>query len=291
METKANYIAVGAFVLACMLGVVVTILWLAGTENISYSFYTVRFHGSVTGLGKGTTVRYNGLEAGRVDDLIIDPKDSKSVLATIKVDQTFDVHKDATAAIASQGLTGGSYVEILGGTITEEKLAHQGSRDVEKNPEIKSIPSTFEKLENKLDSLSDKLNVTADRVNLLLNDDNRKAFSGILANLNVVTGTVANHSGDLEATLRNTAEATRNLAIASRDLHPTFVQANLTLQKLDKLSADVDTVVTGDGVAQLSALVADSRRLVGSLTKLSDELNREPTRVIFGDRRKGYTPR
>ncbi len=69
------------------------------------------------------------------------------------------------------------------------------------------------------------------------------------------------------------------------------MQANATLHKLDKLSTDADSVVTGDGVAQLSALIADSRRLVGSLTKLSDELNREPTRVIFGDRRKGYTPK
>jgi phospholipid/cholesterol/gamma-HCH transport system substrate-binding protein len=95
---------------------------------------------------------------------------------------------------------------------------------------------------------------------------------------------MAQRSGDLDATLRN-------LTIATHDLHPTLLQASITLQKLDKLSTDADAVVTGEGVAQLSALVADSRRLVGSLTKLSDELNREPTRVIFGDRRKGYTPK
>jgi len=284
METKANYIAVGAFVLACMFGVVVTILWLAGTENIAYSYYTVKFHGSVTGLGKGTIVRYNGLEAGRVDDLVIDPKDSKTVLATIKVDRTYDIHEDATAAIASQGLTGGAYVELLGGSMNKPALAHAGSRDIERNPQITSIPSTFEKLENKLDNLSDKLNVTADRVNMMLNDKNLKSFSDILANLDVVTGTVAHRSGDIDATLRN-------LAIATHDLHPTLQQADITLQKLDRLSGDADTVVNGEGVAQLSALVADSRRLVGSLTKLSDELNREPTRVIFGDRRKGYTPK
>lgn len=291
METRANYIAVGAFVLACMFGVVVTVLWLAGTQNITYSYYTVKFHGSVTGLGKGTIVRYNGLEAGRVEDLIIDPKDSKSVLATIKVDRAFDIHNDATASIASQGLTGGAYVELLGGAMTNPSLAHMGYRDIDRNPEIKSIPGTFEKLEQKLDTLTEKLNVTADRVNLLLDDKNRKSIAGILANVDVISGTIARHSGDIDATLHNTAEATRNLAIASRDLHPTLIQANITLKKLDTLSTDADHVVTGDGVAQLSALVADSRRLVGSLTKLSDELNREPTRIIFGDRRKGYTPK
>ena len=33
METKANYVAVGAFVLTCMIGLVVTVLWLANTGN------------------------------------------------------------------------------------------------------------------------------------------------------------------------------------------------------------------------------------------------------------------
>ena len=291
METKANYVAVGAFVLACMFGLVVTVLWLAGTENIAYSYYTVKFHGSVTGLGKGTIVRYNGLEAGRVDDLIIDPNDSKSVLATIKVDRNYDIHSDATAAIASQGLTGGSYVELIGGTMSNPVLPHASSRDIEHNPEIKAIPGTFEKLEKKLDMLADKLNITADRVNLLLDDKNRKAIADTLANLDTVTTTFAKRSDDIDKTLHNFADASHNIAIAARDLHPTLLQADVTLKKLDLLSSDADRVVTGDGVAQLSALVAESRRLVGSLTRLSDELNREPTRIIFGDRRKGYTPK
>ena len=40
METKANYVAVGAFVLACVIGLVVTILWLAGAQYAQeYSYY------------------------------------------------------------------------------------------------------------------------------------------------------------------------------------------------------------------------------------------------------------
>jgi phospholipid/cholesterol/gamma-HCH transport system substrate-binding protein len=137
----------------------------------------------------------------------------------------------------------------------------------------------------------DKVNKIADKLNKILDDKNQKAIADVLHNLDTLTTTLAEHKGDIEATLRNTNEATHNLAVASRDLHPTFMQADATLRKLDKLSSDADAVVTGDGAAQLSALVAESRRLVGSLTKLSDELNREPTRVIFGDRRKGYTPK
>jgi phospholipid/cholesterol/gamma-HCH transport system substrate-binding protein len=291
METKANYVAVGAFVLACMLALVVTVLWLAGVQySQEYVFYTTKFTGSVTGLGKGTTVRYNGIEVGRVDSLDFAPNDPSSVIATLEVRPDLAIYRDATATIASQGLTGGSYVEIDGGKLRADadKLAQTTHRPY---PEIRSVPSVWAALQESAPQIVAKINKIADKLNNVLSDKNQKAIADILTNLDTVTSTVAAHSADISATLRNTNEATRNLVIASRDLHPTLLQADTTLKKLDKLSTDADAVVTGDGVAQLSALVAESRRLVGSLTKLSDELNREPTRVIFGDRRKGYTPK
>ncbi|MEI9994627.1 MAG: MlaD family protein [Rhizomicrobium sp.] len=291
METKANYVAVGAFVLACMLALVVTVLWLAGVQySQEYVYYTTKFSGSVSGLGKGTVVRYNGIEVGRVDSLDFAPNDPSSVIATLQVRPDLSIYSDATASIASQGLTGGSYIEIIGGKLRDEqdKLPKTTAKPY---PEIKSRQSTLALLEQTAPQVVDKLNKIADKLNLVLDDKNRAAFAHTLANLDTLSTTLASHKADIDATFRSTNEATHNLAVASRDLHPTLVQADATLKKLDKLSTDADAVVTGDGVAQLSALLADGRRLVTSLTKLSDELNREPTRVIFGDRRKGYTPK
>jgi len=289
METKANYIAVGAFVLACMLALVVTVLWLAGVQySQEYVYYQTKFTGSVTGLGKGTTVRYNGIEVGRVDSLDFAKDDPSSVVAILQVRPDLNIHEDAVASIASQGLTGGSYVEVDGGKKDSAVLPHTASHPY---PSIQSKPSTLAQLEETAPKIAEKLNKVADKLLLLLNDQNRKSIGDILTNLDTITTTVAARRGEIDQTLRNTAVATHNLALASADLHPTFLAANVTLRKLDKLSTDADAVVTGDGIAQLSALIADGRRLVGSLTKLSDELNREPTRVIFGDRRKGYTPK
>ena len=65
METKANYVAVGAFVLACVMGIVVAILWLAGAQyRQEFAYYRTYFTGAVTGLGDGTNVRYNGIDVG-----------------------------------------------------------------------------------------------------------------------------------------------------------------------------------------------------------------------------------
>ena len=291
METKANYIAVGAFVLACMLALVVTVLWLAGVQySQEFVYYQTTFSGSVTGLGKGTVVRYNGIEVGRVDNLDFAKDDPSSVVATLQVRPDLNIHDDAIASIASQGLTGGSYVEIDGGKKKDKEsvLPHTTSSPY---PSIKSQQSTLAQLAETLPKIADKLNLVADKLNVLLNAKNQKAIGDILANLDTVTTMVAARSADIDQTIRNTNETTRNLAVATRQLGPTLAQANVTLKRMDRLTLDADAVVTGDGIAQLSALVADGRRLVNSLTKLSDELNREPTRVIFGDRRKGYTPK
>ena len=64
----------------------------------------------------------------------------------------------------------------------------------------------------------------------------------------------------------------------------------LTVTKFGKVADDADAFIKGDGLAQLSDLIGEMRRLVTSLTKFSDQLNREPTKLLFGDRRKGYDP-
>src|ERR1700712_5977398 len=117
METRANYVAVGAFVLACVIGLVVSIMWLAGVQYAQeYSYYQAYFKGPVTGLGKGTVTRYNGIDVGRITDLKFNPNDPQSVIVTLQVQPDLNIRQNSVASIDSQGLTGGTYVEISGGT-------------------------------------------------------------------------------------------------------------------------------------------------------------------------------
>src|SRR5476651_2536630 len=115
METKANYVAVGAFVLICVLGLVVTLLWLAGAQySQEYAYFQTYFKGPVTGLGDGTVVRYNGIDVGRVTDLEFDPNDPQTVIVTLQAKPDLNIREDSETSIESEGLTGGSYVEISG---------------------------------------------------------------------------------------------------------------------------------------------------------------------------------
>ena len=289
METKANYVAVGAFVLACVIGLVVTILWLAGVQySQEYAYYQAYFKGPVTGLGKGTLTRYNGIEVGRITNLEFDPSDPQRVIVTMQVQPNLNIRDDSVASIESLGLTGGTYVEISGGTTSAPLLVTQGDQPY---PVIRTKPSTFAQLEQSAPEVIAKLNVAASRLNDLLNDNNRTAIAHVLANLDETTQVIARRSADIDATIANANKTVANLDQASRDFKPTLEHVDLTVEKYGKVADDADAFIKGDGLAQLSDLIGESRRLVANLSQLSDQLNRQPTGLLFGDRRKGYEPK
>ena len=289
METKANYVAVGAFVLACAIGLVVTILWLAGTQySQEYAYYQAFFKGPVTGLGKGTVTRYNGIDVGRVTDLSFDPSDPQRVIVTVQVQPNLNIRDNSVASIDSQGLTGGVFVEISGGTATAPLLT---AKEGQRYPVIKTKQSTFAQLEQSAPEVVAKLNVAASRLNDLLNDNNRRAISHILDNLDETTAVLAKRSADIDATIANANKAMANLSDASNGLKPALGHLDVTLQKYGKVADDADAFINGDGLAQLSDLIGEMRRAVGNLEQLSGQLNKEPTKLLFGDRRKGYEPK
>jgi len=282
METRANYVAVGGFVLACVLGVVITMLWLAGVQySQEFEYYETDFKGPVTGLGKGTSVLYNGIGVGRVFDLHFDPNDPQKVVVILQVQPGLNLRTDSQATIEPQGLTGGAAVEITGGKANSPLLEAQPGQ---RYAIINSKPSpAFTQLEESAQQLVQKLKVSADSLNDVLSPENRKNLSQILANLNVTVAALAKGSGDLNTTLHN-------LAITSGKLDPLIRDADSGMNKFGQFSSDADAFVKSPALADLSDITDNLKKLLASVTKLSDQLDREPTRILFGDRRKGYSP-
>jgi phospholipid/cholesterol/gamma-HCH transport system substrate-binding protein len=295
METKANYVAVGGFVVVCVVGLVVALLWLAGMQySQEYDYYQTIFKGSVSGLGKGTVTRYNGIEVGRVADLTFDPNDPQSVIVTLQVQPGLNIRENSTASIASQGLTGGSYVEIKGGTVNSPLLVAKAGQ---RYPIIPSKVSTLQQLEQSAPEVVAKLNVAASRINDLLSDQNRRAIANTLINLELLSTSIGNRTPEIDRSLRNADQAMARLEETSRRLEPSMDkldgaidEAGITLKKYGKVADSADAFINGEGLAQLSGLITDMRRLSGNLNQFSEQLNRQPSSVIFGDRRKGYTP-
>lgn len=282
METNANYAAVGAFVFASILALVVALLWLTGAQySEEYAYYQTYFYGSVSGLGKGTSTRFNGIEVGRVTQLKFDPNNPKRVIVILQIDPTLKIKEDSVASIASEGITGGSYVEIEGGSKNSPVLERKQG---EEYPTIKSEQSTLQQLAQSAPRLIAKLNKVGDELSDLLNDKNRKAFSDTLASLQTTTGAIAKRSGDLD-------QAITNLSRASASLNTDLTQLNTVLVHTDQAAVNANRILSGDTMGQITQLVTETRSLVNSLQRVSSQLDREPTKLIFGDRRQGYVPK
>ena len=289
METKANYVAAGAFVLACVIGIAGRFYGAGGSQySQEYAYYQAYFTGAVTGLGKGTVTRYNGIDVGRVEDLQFDPNNPQRVIVTLQLQPGLSIREDSTASIDSQGFTGAAFVEISGGTPTALLLV---AKNGQKYPVIATKQSTLEQLEQSAPELVAKLNNATSSINDLLNDDNRHAIAQILNNLDVTTAAFARRSEDFDATIKNANAATANLRDASAELKPTLQDVDLAVGKFGKVADDADVVINGDSVGQIQDLVGEMRRLVSTLNKFSEQLNRAPTTLLFGDRRKGYEPK
>ncbi|MFL6690452.1 MAG: MlaD family protein [Alphaproteobacteria bacterium] len=293
METKANYVAVGAFVLALVLGLVIALLWLTGAEYAQeYAYYQTFFSDSVSGLGQGTSVRYNGIEVGRVAKLNFDADDPKRVQVLMQIDPRLKIHSDSVASIASQGLTGGSYVEIDGGSKAAPVLEPKVWGEY---PTIKSKPSTLQQLAQSAPLLVAKLNQIADKLGDLLNDKNRKAIADVLFNLRTTTGVLSSRSKDIDTTLHNFSLASDKLNTDLSALHGTLGNADQALGSIKtaasgigRLANNADASISSAQVGQLST---DIRNLVNNLSRLSKQLQGQPTQLLFGDRREGYTPK
>ena len=62
METRANHLLVGSFVLLLIAGLVVFVVWLARFQfEAEFKRYDILFEGRVTGLTIGSTVSLRGV--------------------------------------------------------------------------------------------------------------------------------------------------------------------------------------------------------------------------------------
>ncbi|HMA11055.1 MAG TPA: MlaD family protein, partial [Steroidobacteraceae bacterium] len=113
MERDANYTAVGAFVLlvAAMAGFFV--YWYSeGRDSRSYVPYEIYFTGSVTGLSEGGSVRYLGVEVGRVRRIRLDRRSAERVQVIADIDEAAPIGKDTTAQLSLMGVTGLLYIDL-----------------------------------------------------------------------------------------------------------------------------------------------------------------------------------
>lgn len=281
METKANYVIVGAFTLILLMGLVSAVVWLADVElDEEFAQYDLLFEGSVTGLKTGNPVRYRGVPVGVVSDMKINPDNVEQVKVTIEVPNETPIKEDAEASLEFQGITGIAYVQITGGSHDAPKLRRIPGRG---NPVIKSKPSQLQEVIDAAPELINRVISLVDRANLLLGNDNQDNFAGAMANVKAITGSFAEGSDDIRTLLSDGAGAISELRTASADARALVKDLKETIGALSveaegTLGDAREAVLVINGLAknlssELGGIGAQSRETLSSVKEAADSLD------------------
>ena len=317
METRASYVAVGSFVLAVVFGLVVFATWLGkisiDSESDSYLIY---FSGAVTGLQVGSPVRYRGIPVGTVTDIRIDPDNVERVQVTIDVTPGTPIVVSSIATLAIQGITGASFVQIVGGMQGEPLLEPEPGEDL---AVIASQPSSLAELLENFPRLLESATRLADTATRFLSEDNLESVTSILANVDALTQTLSDRSEEISSAVERLESLAVNVdgivSEARVDLARLSDRVDTTLQTVDtelaltsveiralaqSATATSDQITafvrenrpgirefTSGGINEFTLMVQELRTLATNLSRVAVRIENDPAQFLFGSSEQG----
>ena len=128
METRARYVLIGIFTLVGLLGAFSFVYWIKTLGGFGErAVYEIRFEQPVSGLVTGANVLFNGIRAGAVTRIDLDPDVPKRVTVTVSLDAATPVRADTHVDVTYQGFTGAAAIALKGGSPQAPRLQpHDG---------------------------------------------------------------------------------------------------------------------------------------------------------------------
>ncbi len=296
METRSNYILVGAVTLAMLVGLLVFTAWLAGLSNQGSKCYDIYFP-AVGGINKGSNVSFSGVPVGQVQKISLLPDRPELVWVRINVDQATPVLQGTTAQIKSVSLAGANEIQLDGAVRGARAITQSGPQGC---PVIPSSTSGLGALLNSAPELLERIQKLTERLTELLSDKNQNAISDILENVDRTTKVLANNAPEMAETLREAKTAVHNAGVAAQQVgalaentnslvteqgRPAVENLNKALTSVQAAANNLDAMI-GDarpGVQNFSkSTLPELNRLVRELRQLSESLRGVTERVEQG---------
>ncbi len=247
METRANFVLIGAFTLAVIAGAFLFVLWFSGlTRTADHQTYAVLFDGSVAGLTRGSAVQFNGIRVGEVTEINLVANDPRHVEVRVDLVGHVPINQDTKARLEIQGLTGGAAIALTGGAPDSPPL-------VSKNGKPPVIVAESSEMQNILEAVQ-KLSARADEVlgNVdKLVSENSAAIGDVVHNVDVFSKALADNAGGVNSALSGVAELGKKIGPLA--------------DRLNGLSDDLDKVVKAVDPDKVGGIVGDVKTLSGTL--------------------------
>ena len=300
MEREANYVAVGAFILLVVAMAIGFVLWYTdANDSRDYDLYEIYFTGSVSGLDRGSPVRYLGVDVGRVRRLYIDKRDASRIVGVAEIDREAPISSATRASLGLQGVTGLLFINLK--EVPNVNKAVPLSMG-ERYPVIESIASDFDVLLSSLPELMGRAQDLLERVGRVFSDENLNGLSETLKSLRVATAGLPQTSqnitrlvDDLRGTVKEIDGAAQALRGMSEEARPEVKNALArltdTANNLAQASARMDRFTqkseaqlghfSEQGLFELERLVRETRSAAREFRDLSRSLRENPSQILY----------
>jgi phospholipid/cholesterol/gamma-HCH transport system substrate-binding protein len=266
METRANYVLIGSFTLAVIAAAFGFVLWFQSLHTTKLrSPLRIVFEGPAAGLRTGGSVNFNGIRVGEVTSVKLD--NPRRVVALAMIENNAPVRKDTLVGLEFQGLTGVAAVSLKGGDENAPPVP-LGDDGI---PVLTADP-------NALQDVTEAIRGTLQNINRVV-ADNQEAVKNSLHNLEVFTGSLSRNAEKIDDVMlkvdgimgkADNLMVGLNKLAGGRDGGELF----LTVQSIRELAEDFDK--------RSGALMTDGRRTLGDISRAVNNLDRNPTRLLFG---------
>src|SRR4030081_2800435 len=266
METRANFVQIGCRhggVIADAFGLVLWFQSLHPTK--ARSPIRIVFEGPASGLRNGGSVNFNGIRIGEVISVKLD--NPRRVVALAMVGNDTPIRKDTLVGLEFQGLTGVAAISLKGG----EEAAPAVPLDEDGIPVLTADP-------NALQDVTEAIRGTLQNINRVVSD-NQEAVKNSLHNLETFSASLGRNSERIDNVMLRVdgvMSKADNLMLGLNTLAGGREGGELfqTVKSIRELAEDFDK--------RSGALMADGRRTPGDISRAGNNLDRTPTRLLFG---------
>jgi phospholipid/cholesterol/gamma-HCH transport system substrate-binding protein len=270
METKANYVMIGAVTLVGAALIFLFAMWMStGSLRRGFNEFNVIFDEPVRGLTEGGEVRFNGIKVGEVQTLSIDAQNPNRVIARIRVSAEVPVREDSTAQLEPIGLTGVTLIQLSAGSPDAELLR---SSRFGRPPSIRGRGSQIDVIVARGEEIAMRASEAMAAVRDLLTDENIARVTRIIENLETVSAQLA----DQRSVISRSGEAAGALTEAAQSINALARQTQRDLSELDSAITEINNaaaVAGGETLPELSQAAEEIRRASISVSRAADSLD------------------
>ena len=275
METKANYLMIGGFVLGVLALAFVFVFWMTNLAGGGKRYFIV-FDGSVAGLTTGSSVGFIGIKVGEVQSMQLDPADARKVQVLISVHGDTPVRENSHASMQSLGLTGGTGIQITAGSPDSPFLVATAENPI---PVIAADRGGGQGLFDAAPAVMNNANALLLRLNDLV-AENQESIHKTLTNVESVTTMLDQRKDDIAQTITDVQAAAQSF----KDL-----SGKLEVSLGDNL--DSVTKTAKDSLQEFGNFMREGRRAAATLNRVLEKFEANPRSFLLGGSQvPEYTP-